>query len=177
MPLEGNLSAFGDQTNQFCSGHFGELKLQKKSGEKKMANKMKRHEVNAADQSHVLYEAADAKKQQPGQQLVHEASQWVGGHKGVGAGRWLGVWVAQGQGVVKNHATEHDKQTQRSASWLPFCHVPRPGNPASRTPGQLQKCCSCSMGQYPPVWGTHFATRSLVLRDNKMKTLNAQVKE
>jgi len=35
MPLEGNLSAFGDQTNQFCSGHFGELKLQKKKVEKK----------------------------------------------------------------------------------------------------------------------------------------------
>lgn len=33
---------------------------------------MKRHEVNAADYGHVLYEAADAKKQ-PGQQLVHEA--------------------------------------------------------------------------------------------------------
>ncbi|EDX03324.1 GD23090 [Drosophila simulans] len=30
---------------------------------------------------HVLHETADAKKQQPGQQLVHEAPQWVGAQK------------------------------------------------------------------------------------------------
>lgn len=91
---------------------------------------------------HVLHETADAKKQQAGQQLVHEAPQWVGAQRS----GW--VVVARTRGG-QNHATEHDKRTQRSASWLPFLpRFPGTGFRAAWTPGQLQKCCSCSMGQY-----------------------------
>lgn len=128
MPPEGNLSAFGDQTNQFCSGHFREPKLQK-SLEKKCSTKWSGMKLMPQTlHGHVLHETADAKKQQAGQQLVHEAPQWVGA-------QWSGwVVVARTRGG-QNHATEHDKRTQRSASWLPFCHVSRAQD--SERPGLL----------------------------------------
>lgn len=127
---------------------------------------------------HVLHETADAKKQQAGQQLVHEAPQWVG---------------AQRSGWVVVARTRVGKITQRSMT--SERNVAHPGClfatfPGHRIPSGLDSWTTSKMlqlfnGPVPrlaprnttPQNTHHFATRSLVLRDNKMKTLNGQVKK